>query len=99
MDIKTKVYQIVAKIPVGRVATYGLIARLASTHPRAIGRLLHLNDDPIATPCHRVVNWKGNLSRSYRFGGIDGQAKRLRAEGVSLEGEKIELKKYLWETR
>jgi methylated-DNA-protein-cysteine methyltransferase related protein len=43
---------------------------------------LHKNKNPDEIPCHRVVNSKGELAKNYRFGGREGQKKRLTAEGV-----------------
>lgn len=91
-----KVYQIVKKIPVGKVTTYGLIARWLVTNPRVVGWALHANRDH-KVPCHRVVNQAGRLAPGFAFGGPKEQRKRLRAEGISFEDEThVDLEKYLW---
>ena len=51
------VYDLLLKIPAGKVSTYGDLAKalgnpLAS---REIGRILGRNPNPIKVPCHRVV--------------------------------------------
>ena len=40
-------------------------------------------------PCHRVVNSKGQLSRSYAFGGIEAQRRLLVSEGVVFKNEQV----------
>ncbi|HWQ99463.1 MAG TPA: methylated-DNA--[protein]-cysteine S-methyltransferase, partial [Candidatus Methylomirabilis sp.] len=77
------VYRIVSHIPRGRVMTYGDVARLAGTGPRAVGRYLHENPDPKTIPCHRVVDSSGRMAKSFAFGGARGQITRLQNEGVA----------------
>ena len=93
-----KVYDIVAQIPKGTVTTYGCIAmRLGNIRlSRLVGNALHANIDPVNIPCHRVVNREGKLAPMYVFGGIDAQKERLENEGVVVDGDKVDLKKYLW---
>jgi len=73
----------VRRIPSGRVATYGDIARLAGEPRawRAVGNIMRNCDEP-GTPCHRVIGAGGAL------GGYGGnlQLKRelLRAEGIEV---------------
>ena len=42
-------------IPVGEVRTYGEIAKVLQTSPRAMGQALGANPLPILIPCHRVI--------------------------------------------
>lgn len=91
------VYEFLKTIPRGKVATYGQIAfflgnpRLA----RAVGNALHKNPDPRQIPCHRVVNSKGMVSKSYAFGGAEAQRKRLEQEGIVFEPDgTVDLTKY-----
>ena len=39
---------------------------------------------------------EGKLAPMYVFGGIDAQKERLENEGVVVDGDKVDLKKYLW---
>lgn len=97
MQCAEKVYQVVAKIPNGKVATYGMIAKLAGgLNPRAIGYFLHHNPDPKTIPCHRVVSAQGKLSRAYAFGGLSGHADQLVREGVIVKEGKVDLRAYVW---
>ncbi len=59
------VLNVVREIPYGVVKTYGEIAKMMRTSPRAVGRALKLNPSPIIVPCHRVVgaNGIGGFSR------------------------------------
>lgn len=83
-DFKQAVYDLVAQIPAGRVMTYGQIAALCG-HPRAarqIGGIAHWGPDGL--PWHRVVNKQGGLALGYTYGSREGQAERLREEGVAV---------------
>ena len=95
-----QVYEIVQKIPVGCVATYGQIARLCGNPraSRAVGYALHVNPLPGEIPCHRVVNRFGGRAPAFAFGGADVQRKLLTAEGVSFSDEyTVSLDKHLWD--
>lgn len=92
------VYDVVKKIPCGKVATYGSIAALTGYPRRAkyVGYALHVNPQPGIIPCHRVVNRLGYLSGSFAFGGADAQSKLLEAEGVEVAENRVDLAKYFW---
>lgn len=95
-----QVYEIVQKIPVGCVATYGQIARLCGNPraSRAVGYALHVNPLPGEIPCHRVVNRFGGAWRP-RSRSARGRARKLlTAEGVSFSDEyTVSLDKHLWD--
>lgn len=94
-----KIYAVVKRIPKGKVATYGQIARLAGNAKwsRVVGYALHSNPDPDGIPCFRVVNRFGGLAPAFAFGGINVQAELLRAEGVQVgEDNTVDLDKYMW---
>lgn len=96
-DSPTKrIYEAVKKIPKGSVATYGQVAELAGDRKmaRAVGNALHKNPDPEGIPCYRVVNSKGELAGAFAFGGEDAQASLLRADGIEVIDNKVDLKKY-----
>ena len=97
-DFYLKVYSVVCRIPKGKVATYGQIAKMLGsvTYSRSVGNALHNNPDPDRIPCHRVVNSEGKLAVNYAFGGAEGQKRKLLSEGVEIDGYKVDLKKYLW---
>lgn len=99
MDVYSKIYQAVRKIPQGYVATYGDVAREAgNVHwARTVGYALHRNPDPQTIKCHRVVNREGRVSKAFVFGGENAQISLLRAEGVAVsEDGVVDLKTYRW---
>ena len=96
-DSPTKrIYEAVKKIPKGKVATYGQVAKMAGNGKmsRAVGNALHKNPDPDMIPCYRVVNSKGELAGAFAFGGDEVQAKLLMADGIEVVDNKVDLKKY-----
>jgi len=94
-----KIYEVVRKIPYGKVATYGQIALLAGNPhwSQVVGYALHSNPDPDGIPCYRVVNRFGALSSAFAFGGINRQQELLEAEGIAVKDGKVDLKEYLWD--
>ena len=95
-----QVYEVVKKVPLGKVATYGQIARLTGNPrmSRQVGWALHVNPEPYVTPCHRVVNREGKLSGAFAFGGMDIQRKLLLEEGIQfVDDETVDLGRFLWE--
>ena len=96
MNASKIVYKLVRQIPAGKVATYGQLAALADTGPRAIGQILHKNSDPQNIPCHRVIHANGTLAAGYAFGGEGVQKSLLAKEGISFEKGKINLNKFGW---
>lgn len=92
------VYSLVQQIPVGNVATYGQIAELLGNRhlAQSVGNALHNNPDPSVIPCHRVVNSKGELAENYAFGGWQKQKERLLAEGIKVQGKRVNLSIYQW---
>lgn len=95
----TRIYEVVKQIPRGCVATYGQIAEIAGNKmwARTVGNALHVNPDPDTIPCHRIVNAKGKVAKSYAFGGEEAQALRLQQEGVRVINGKVDLEEYQWE--
>lgn len=96
-----QVYQVVAVIPPGRVATYGQIAAFLG-NPRAartVGWALHSTPAGMDLPWHRVINAQGRIG-----GPPDGYRAReqralLEAEGIVLDKSgRIDLEEYSWQT-
>ena len=89
MNTFEKIYDVVCKIPKGKVATYGQVAALAG-NPRwsqIVGYALHSNPRPIEIPCHRVVNRFGGLASAFAFGGENAQRALLEAEGIEFDDD------------
>lgn len=89
-----KIYEAVKQIPKGCVATYGQVAEMAGNPrmSRAVGNALHKNPDPEHIPCYRVVNFRGELSGAFAFGGKDVQKKLLEADGIEVVNGTVDLK-------
>jgi O-6-methylguanine DNA methyltransferase len=75
-----KVYEIVKKIPKGKVLTYKEVAKRAGNEKasRAVGNILHKNHNP-EIPCHRVIRSDGKLG-GYNKGAVE-KRKKLKEEG------------------
>lgn len=100
MNFYDKVYEVVRKIPSGKVATYGQIAMLCGSPraSRAVGYALHNNKSPDEIHCYRIVNRNGCLARSFAFGGIEIQKALLESDGVYVSDDfVVDLKTYLWD--
>ena len=90
MNFNERVYEIVRRVPKGKVISYGQVAFLAGSPrgARAVGWALHRNPYPWVmggenpVPCHRVVNREGRLAPEFAFGGPEEQRRLLEGEGV-----------------
>ena len=92
------VYATTSMIPMGRVSTYGAIAK-AIGFPgaaQAVGQALGANRNPIVVPCHRVVRSDGVLGGYSGGEGPVTKAKLLAREGVQVSAGKVNLSKYLF---
>ncbi|MDD4689474.1 MAG: MGMT family protein [Eubacteriales bacterium] len=97
MNTFEMIYEVVKRIPKGRVATYGQVARFAGNPhwARVVGYALHANPDPSTIPCHRVVNREGKTSPAFAFGGADIQRQLLELEGIVFDADgRVDLAKY-----
>src|SRR5919198_2195369 len=83
------VYDLLLKIPAGKVSTYGDLAKALGnpSASREIGRILGRNPNPITVPCHRVVMSDGKVG-GYAHGS-DKKIKLLEEEGISFIGKII----------
>ena len=92
-----RVYEIVRRIPAGRVMTYGQIAELlgAGYTPRTVGFVMHAADESV--PWHRVINAQGACSTGRVVLPPDKQQRMLEAEGVAFnERGRCELSRHRW---
>lgn len=97
MNVFESIYQAVKLIPRGRVTTYGEIAKFVGiNNPRIVGYALHVNPEPYITPCHRVVNKKGELAKAFAFGGVNVQASLLIEEGVEVTNGLVDMDEYFY---
>ena len=102
-----QVYEVIRRIPRGRVTTYGRVAamlgrpnaaRAVGYALRASGRRRRGETRAADLPWYRVINSAGRISLPNMRGGADRQAELLRAEGVVVSDDLlIDLSVYLWE--
>ena len=91
-----RIWQVVAQIPPGCVATYGQIAELAGLpgHARQVGRAMAALPAGSRLPWHRVLNAAGRVS----IPGLGGERQRnlLQAEGVAFLNGRACLQRFGW---
>lgn len=98
-SLKNRVESIVARIPEGRVMTYGQLASLAGSpnSARIVGGIAHFGDPNL--PWQRVVNKKGGLASGYP-GGRRAHMEHLQAEGVEILENNgnyaVDIEKLIW---
>lgn len=90
-SLDQRIWQVVAMIPSGKVATYGDIARQAGlpTGARRVGHALRQLPANSKIPWHRVISAQGKLSLAQGSAGHYTQRERLTAEGLVLNKDKI----------
>ena len=95
-----RVYEVVRKIPKGRVTSYGAIARKvgASKSARMVGYAMNGAAAIENVPAHRVVNRNGLLTGKHHFGDSNAMKNLLEDEGVIVEDDKIQnFSKVFWD--
>ena len=105
-EFANRVFDLVSRIPRGKVSTYGQIARLMGRPQsgRYVGFALRSNPSPAADdgriPCHRVVFKDGSLCPGFAFGGPDVQRNLLAAEGIAFTDDgRVDMDACLWDPR
>ena len=90
-DFFQRVYKVVRTIPVGRVTTYGLIAKKlgSASSARTVGWALNACHNDSSIPAHRVVNRNGLLSGKHNFKGFDLMKQLLENEGIEVNDDKV----------
>ena len=70
---RLKVWRALLAIPAGHPTTYGALAKLLGSAPRAIGQACGANPLPILIPCHRVLaaNGLGGFMHAARGAPLD----------------------------
>ncbi len=97
-----RIYDVVRRIPRGRVATYGQVAELAGLggHARQVGYALHGLPAGSRVPWQRVVNARGQVSPRTFPGPDRVQRAMLQSEGVDFGDDgRIDLARYRWTPR
>ena len=73
-----------SRIPYGRTATYGELARELGQVAREVGQACGRNPIPIIVPCHRVMGADGALTGYSAPGGVEVKRRLLQLEGALL---------------
>ena len=97
-----RIYAVVRRIPRGRVATYGQVARLASLpgQARQVGYALHALGAESRLPWQRVINARGEVSRRSLPGWEQVQRQLLEREGVDFSANgRVDLARHGWRPR
>jgi len=95
-----RVYEVVKKIPYGRVTSYGAIATYlgAARSARMVGWAMNASHQIPDIPAHRVVNKAGLLTGKHHFQGTNLMQQLLENEGVVIKEHKIQnLATYFWD--
>ncbi len=94
-----RLWEVIADIPRGTVASYGQIAQVSgiARGARQVAYALRHTPCDLQLPWHRVIRSSGKIafesgSRHFRL-----QRDRLAEEGVVVVGGKVDMRKYRWE--
>ncbi len=91
-DFFEQVYEVVRLIPVGKVSTYGAIARYLGSPQaaRTVGYAMNKSFGyKKSVPAHRVVNRNGCLSGKHYFGGSNMMQELIEAENIIVKEDII----------
>lgn len=91
-DFFERVYEVVRQIPVGRVTSYGAIAKYLGTprSSRAVGYAMNAAHSRQDVPAQRVVNRNGLLTGKHHFSGTHLMQQLLENEGVLIKEDQVQ---------
>jgi alkylated DNA nucleotide flippase Atl1 len=90
LDVDEAVFDVVERIPPGRVSSYGAIGRLVGVGPRRVARALSSGGG--AVPWWRVLRADGTAAEPVRV----RQLELLAAEGVPMRDGRVDLRRARW---
>src|SRR5690606_8622908 len=99
-EMAEMILTVVSQIPYAKVATYGQIARLAGLpqYARLVGRVLSHLEENTDIPWYRVINAQAKISlNKLDSSGQNIQQQKLIQEGIVLNGDRVDLKRYQWD--
>lgn len=96
-----RIYAVVRRIPRGRVASYGQVARLAGLprHARLVGYAMHNLPAESRLPWHRVVTADGRIARRAIPENGRWQRELLEQEGITLVAGAVDVEQFGWRPR
>jgi methylated-DNA-protein-cysteine methyltransferase related protein len=93
VDFAEQVLEVVARIPRGKVMSYGDIAEyLGSNAPRAVGRVM-ATETYDGVPWHRVLRSNGTPAEHL----TERQLRLLEAEGVPIRNGRVNMRLARWD--
>ncbi|PWB33801.1 DNA base-flipping protein YbaZ [Pseudomonas sp. SDI] len=97
-DRRTALYLVLGQVPAGKVVSYGELADLAGLGRAArwVGRTLSQLPSDTRLPWHRVLGAGGRLSLALGTPSGDEQRARLRAEGICLVNNRVDMSRHGW---
>lgn len=98
-DFKQDIFDLVARIPEGKVASYGQLSLMAGRprSARIVGQIMSRYAGGRGLPCHRVIKSDGSLCEGYEFGVMGLQRELLRSEGVPFTADgRVDMKTARW---
>jgi len=98
-DLYNSFYEVILRIPQGKVATYGQVATLAGYpgYARQVGYALHATPSNLDLPWHRVINAKGMISIKSDGPFENIQRQLLESEGIVFDHKnRVPLRIYQW---
>ncbi len=92
------IWRTVARIPRGKVASYGDVARASNLPGRArlVGYALRGLPPGMEIPWHRVINSQGRISFPPRSSPYNRQREMLVSEGIVFKNGKVDMKQFGW---
>ena len=95
---RAALYLALALIPEGKVTSYGELAAVAGLGRAArwVGRILSQLPDDTRLPWHRVMAAGGRLSLASGTVSGEEQRARLRAEGVQVINDRVDIRRHGW---
>lgn len=100
LTFRARVYEVVRRVPEGRVTTYGTIARAidAPRSARMVGWAMSQCPPDVSEIAHRVVNRHGELSGGWSWGHPEIMRALLEDEGVAfVEDFRVDLTRHFWD--
>ena len=91
MSMQNHIVATIRRIPRGRVASYGSVARAAG-HPGAARQVVAVLRRSFGLPWHRVLGAGGEIK--LRGDSAVEQRLRLEAEGVAFRGRRVDMKRH-----
>ena len=92
-----EVLELLAKIPKGKVTTYGDLSKAANSSPRAVGQIMRNNRNPVKYPCYKVVKSSGEIGGycgATSGGMISRKIALLRKDNIEVSNGRIDLRKF-----